>query len=327
MSGERPIIEVHNLVRRFRRVRAVDGLSFSVMPGQVVGFVGANGAGKTTTMRIMATLDVPTSGTVRICGHDVMNFPTRVRHAIGWMPDAYGAYDYVSVFEYLDFYARAFGFKGKERRERVDEVMEFVDLHPLAQRDMNELSKGMRQRLCLGRTLLNDPAVLILDEPAAGLDPKARVEFIRLVRLLAEDGKTVFISSHILSELGQMCDAMLFIDDGKLVHQGSAESLMKESRAEALVSIKVHGDDSGLREWAMMRPGVTLQDESVQGIRILVDDSSPDDMSRHLKSLIDAGIQVVEFHQEKLSLEDAFVSMLDRSNGVEPPALPGGNGT
>ena len=321
MSDTTPIIEVDNLVRCFKNMRAVDGLSFSVMPGQVVGFVGANGAGKTTTMRIMSTLDIPSFGTVRICGYDVVNFPTQVRRRIGWMPDAYGAYDCVSVFEYLDFYARAFGYTGKERQNRVSEVMEFVDLQSLVHRDMKELSKGMGQRLCLGRTLLNDPEVLILDEPAAGLDPKARVEFIRLVRLLAEDGKTIFISSHILSELSQMCDALLFIDAGRLIHQGSAESLMQKHQVDILVTIRVHGDSDELRDWALMRPGVEFHDDIMQGARVRIMDASPKALSQHVRSLVETGIQVVEFHQEKQTLEDAFVSMLDETN---PPPLPAG---
>ena len=190
----------------------------------MVGFVGANGAGKTTTMRIIATLDYPTRGTVRIGGIDVLQYPAKVRSNIGWMPDNFGTYDHMTVVEYLDFFARALGYRGEERLERVEDVMEFTDLASLGDRLINKLSKGMGQRLCLGRALIHDPDLLILDEPAAGLDPKARVELKHLIRILAEDGKTVFISSHILSELGEMCDTLLFIDQGKIIHHGSADS-------------------------------------------------------------------------------------------------------
>ena len=220
-----PLVKVRNLTRRFGTLQAVQGISFDIDPGQVVGFIGANGAGKTTTMRMMATLDVPTSGSISIGGRDVLNFPNEVRRLIGWMPDAYGTYENMTALEYLDFYARAFGFGSKERQERIGEVMEFTNLASICTRPMNQLSKGMAQRLCLGRTLLHDPPFLILDEPAAGLDPQARIEFKHLVRLLAQEGKTLFISSHILSELGEMCDTMLFIDTGRIVHYGSAESL------------------------------------------------------------------------------------------------------
>ncbi len=313
------IVEVDSLVRRFRKVQAVDGLSFAIPEGSVVGFVGANGAGKTTTMRIMATLDMPSEGQVRICGLDVMNYPSEVRRLIGWMPDAYGAYENMTVLDYLDFYARAFGYRGAERRDRIDDVMNFVDLVPLAERDMTELSKGMKQRLCLGRTLLNDPRVLILDEPAAGLDPRARVDFIRLVRLLAEEGKTIFISSHILSELGQMCDNLLFIDGGRLVHQGSAESLARHEGNRMLVNVQVHGDPAAVRDWALLNPGVELYEETLQGARLLFDEFGAADLSKHLRKMIEDGVPVAEFHQEKVSLEDAFVRMLNRA---EPPPLP-----
>jgi ABC-2 type transport system ATP-binding protein len=186
-----PAISVKNLTRHFGALKAVDDLSFDVPRGSVCGFVGANGAGKTTTMRILASLDYATSGTVEICGHNVINAPAQVRSLIGWMPDDFGNYDHMTVIEYLDFYARALGYKGKERQMRVQEVMEFADLLPLADRMSNKLSKGMTQRLCLGRSLIHDPEVLIMDEPAAGLDPKARVELKNLIRILAEEGKTI----------------------------------------------------------------------------------------------------------------------------------------
>ena len=195
------------------------------------------------------------SAASRIAGYDVVNFPGAARQVIGWMPDAFGAHEYMTVFEYLDFYARAFGFRKGERAARIAEVMEFTDLAPIAERMMNKLSKGMAQRLCLGRTLLHDPAVLILDEPAAGLDPKARVEFKRLVRLLAEEGKTIFISSHILSELGEMCDTMLFIDAGRIVHHGSAESLQLHSGGQVLYDIHVFGDAAGAGELGGVESG------------------------------------------------------------------------
>lgn len=315
-----PIIQVEELTRRYGAVEAVSELSFSIERGQVVGFVGANGAGKTTTMRVMATLEMPTSGALSICGYDVVNFPVEVRRCIGWMPDAYGAYEHVTVHEYLDFFARAFGYRGHERRERVGEVMQFTDLEVIADRAMNTLSKGMGQRLCLGRTLLNDPEVLILDEPAAGLDPKARVDLIHLIRLLAEDGKTVFISSHILSELGQMCDSLLFIDQGRLVHHGSAESLTLHEEAGALVLVRVAEGADRLQEWAMMQRGVRVLDEVKEGVRLVFETDEPAELAEHLRRMVQAGIPVVEFTRERRRLEDAFVSILRQ--GMAPPPLP-----
>ena len=306
----KPIISVQDLHRSFGKVQAVRGVSFQIFPGQVIGFIGANGAGKTTTMRIMATLDMPDSGSVEICGIDVVNFPTEVRQRIGWMPDAYGSYEHMTVLDHLDFFGRAFGLKRAEREQRVREVMEFTDLAPLATRPANKLSKGQTQRLCLGRTLLHDPQVLILDEPAAGLDPKARIEFKNLVRLLAAQGKTIFISSHILSELGEMCDTMLFIDAGKVVHFGSAESLRRHSTTSALIDVRLAGNPEALRTWVEMSPGVTLTDAHREGGRIELASSEPDAIATCLQKRISDGLPVTDFHREERRLEDAFVEIL-----------------
>ena len=319
----KPLVSVKDLWRTFPSVSAVRGLSFDIYPGQVVGFIGANGAGKTTTMRIMATLDVPSRGSVRIGGHDVVNFPNEVRRMIGWMPDAYGTYDNMSVLEYLDFYARAFGFRRAERRERMDEVMEFTNLVTIADRPINKLSKGMAQRLCLGRTLLHDPQFLILDEPAAGLDPKARIEFKHLVRLLAEEGKTLFISSHILSELGEMCDTMLFIDNGQIVHHGSSESLRNHNTAGAVVEVRVAGEPGSLVEWVPMQPDLKLVEATRQGARIRLETDTPEAAAAVLRRLIQGGIPVTEFHREERKLEDAFVDILKSGNRpADPMPLP-----
>src|SRR5688572_6341310 len=225
MKPTEPFLAVENLARTFGGVKAVDGLSFELLAGQVVGLIGANGAGKTTAMRILATLDVPDRGQVRLGGVDIVEFPNQVRRRIGWMPDHFGPYSDTTVADYLDFFGRAHGLRGADLRNRVTEVTDFTDLGSLAERSMNKLSKGQTQRLCLARTLLNDPEFLILDEPAAGLDPKARLEFKNLVRVLRERGKTLLISSHILSELGEMCDSLLFMDRGRMVHHGDTDSL------------------------------------------------------------------------------------------------------
>lgn len=311
MSNAEPIISVRNLSRTFEGVDAVRDVSFDVFPGQVVGFIGANGAGKTTAMRIMATLDQPTRGSVSIGGHDVVNYPAAARARIGWMPDAYGAYEYMTVLEYLDFYARAFGFKKEDRSRRVVEVMEFTDLVSIADRMMNKLSKGMAQRLCLARTLLHDPDVLILDEPAAGLDPKARVEFKQLVRLLGTEGRTIFISSHILSELAEMCDTMLFIDAGRIVHHGSAESL-QQGGDRVLYDIHVHGAPEPLLTWIELNPGVSLADAHKRGARVTFESPEPEAVSAHLRRMLADGVPVIEFHRETRKLEDAFVEMLKK---------------
>lgn len=308
----RPIISVRDVHRSFGKVPAVQGVSFDIYPGQVLGFIGANGAGKTTTMRMLVTLDIPDSGSIELCGLDALNFPSEVRRRVGWMPDAFGAYDMLSVEEYLDFSARALGFRGEERHRRVAEVMDFTDLGPLADRQMSKLSKGMSQRLCLGRTLLHDPQVLVLDEPAAGLDPQARQEFKSLMRLLAAEGKTIFISSHILSELGEMCDTLLFIHAGRIVHHGSSESLQGAEGAAALIDIQIAGDPETLARWVELSPGVTLVEMRKRGARVAVEDGTPEALAELLRRMIRDGLPVSGFQREARKLEDAFVEMVKR---------------
>jgi ABC-2 type transport system ATP-binding protein len=312
------LVEVRGLHRVFDKVSAVNNVSFDIHRGQVVGFIGANGAGKTTTMRIMATLDSPSSGSVRVAGEDVMQHPERVRRIIGWMPDSFGAYPYMTVFEYLDFFARAYGFKRAERAARVREVMDFADLTPLAERQMNKLSKGMGQRLCFGRMLLPDPDFMIMDEPAAGLDPKARMEFKNLVRLLAQRGKTLFISSHILSELGEMCDTMLFIDAGKIVYHGGADQLRRgdgngaDGNAEVVLEVTVSGDPDSLVQWAAMNPGWKVLEKKRDGARLAVATNDDAQVVAGLRKMVLDGVPVAQFRREERKLEDAFVEMIKK---------------
>lgn len=316
-SSSETLVQVRDVHRLFPNVYAVKGISFDIQRGQVVGFIGANGAGKTTTMRMMATLDVPSEGQITIANEDVMQQPDRVRKLVGWMPDNYGTYTHMTVLEYLDFFARAYGLKGKERTKRVQEVMDFADLGPLADRMMNALSKGMGQRLCFGRMLLPDPEFLILDEPAAGLDPKARMEFKNLVRLLSQRGKTLFISSHILSELGEMCDTMLFIDAGKIVYHGEAESLRRggtangeEAAERTVVDVTVAGDPAALVEWVSMNPGWSVLEQKRDGARLAMVGADPLVLAAGLKMMVVSGLPVTDFHREERRLEDAFVDMI-----------------
>jgi ABC-2 type transport system ATP-binding protein len=323
-SPSRPAaIRVRELSRHFGAVRAVDGISFEIPRGSVCGFIGSNGAGKTTTMRILATLDHPGDGQVEIGGVDVVEEPWQVRHRLGWMPDHFNVYAHMSVLEFMDFHARALGFRGRERRERLGEVMEFTDLASIAERPANKLSKGMTQRLCLGRALIHDPEVLILDEPAAGLDPKARVELKRLIRLLAEEGKTIFISSHILSELGEMCDSLLFIDAGKLVHHGDAESLKRRTDATGGIyfDVQLAAAPESLAGWCQMQPDVELLESRRLGGRLRLATDRPEDAAAVLARMVRDGLPVIEFHREQRNLEDAFMAMVG-DPAARPPAIP-----
>jgi len=308
-----PYLVVRDLARMFGQVRAVDGVSFEVAPGQVVGLIGANGAGKTTLMRILATLDLPDTGTVHIGGINVIERPTAVRRRLGWMPDHVGIYRDTTVGDYLDFYARAHGFRGDELVRRMADVVDFTELGALLERPADAVSKGQMQRLSLARTLLNDPEFLILDEPAAGLDPKARLEFKNLVRLLRDRGKTLLISSHILSELGEMCDSLLFMDRGRMMHHGDTDSLRRRdavAAGEFAISIRVHGDPAPLSAWLALRPGWRLVEDRRDGVRAAFAKSDPATLAAELKRLMADGIEVTDFHREERRLEEAFVEML-----------------
>ena len=231
-NGGTPAIELCNLHRHFGRLRAVDGVSFKAYPGQVMGFIGPNGAGKTTAMRILATLDVPTAGEAFINGYSVVDDPDKVRRIVGFMPDSFGKYANMDVVEYVDFFARAYGLSGDIRRDAVERVLVFTELRKLANKPIKTLSKGMSQRLALGRTLVHDPSVLVLDEPAAGLDPRARIELRGLIHVLATDlHKTVLISSHILTELGEICDSAAIIEAGRLLASGTMTEINQAQRA------------------------------------------------------------------------------------------------
>lgn len=328
-----PLVEVNHIVRWFEKVRAVDGVSFTLEAGQVVGLIGANGAGKTTTMRILATLDMADSGTVKLKGIDVAQYPGQVRRDIGWMPDHFTPYADVTVRDYLDFFGRACGWRGADLARRTREVVAFTELGPLADRLTDKLSKGQTQRLCLARTLLSDPDLLILDEPAAGLDPKARMEFKNLVRLLRDQGKTLLISSHILSELGEMCDSLVFMDGGRVVHHGNTESLQRHDHGDGALTIDivVHGPPATLLTWLTVRPGWKLLEERRDGARAAYTQPDAPALASELKRLIADGITVVEFRRAERRLEDAFVNIL--RDGVrpapaasvataEPPPLP-----
>ena len=230
----------------------------------------------------------------------------------------------MTVAEYLDFYARAYGYTGATRAKQVEEIMAFTELTSIQDRLMHTLSKGMGQRLCLGRALINDPDLLLMDEPAAGLDPKARIEFKNLVRILSQQGKTILISSHILSELGEMCDTMLFIDKGRIVHHGSSETLRRGDEHDFRVEIEVEGAVGRLLEWAALQPGLKLVESTNRGARFDFAAPAQGDLTQLLRRAVSDGIPVCDFHRLERRLEDAFVEVLMKSNGsaTPPPFKP-----
>jgi ABC-2 type transport system ATP-binding protein len=336
-----PIASARGLMKAFGDVRAVDGIDFDIPAGSVVGVIGANGAGKTTTLRMLATLEVPDAGTVSVGGADCLNQPREARARIGWMPDHTGVQPNTLVTDYLDFFARAHGLQGEARRARLVEVMQFTDLVRLQARPMKGLSKGELQRLSLARTLLHDPDLLILDEPAAGLDPKARIEFRNLVHLLRDQGKTLIISSHILSELGEMCDRLIFIDQGRIVFDGKASELGRTQRIESVdtdappalpgepvvqaaprlhavaVDIRVASGRETLAAEIASRPGWRVVTTLPDGVRAEHESDDPAALARELAALVAAGIPVCTFAPRETRLEDAFVQVLKRQEGTK----------
>src|SRR4051812_23844932 len=255
-----PLIELRHLHRYFGTTRAVNDISFEVPAGTVFGYIGPNGAGKTTSMRILATLELPTYGDAFVDGFSVLEDPDRVRKRLGFMPDYFGTYPNVNCWEYLDFFARAYGLVGRERHQALRHVMSFTQLDRLAEKPISGLSKGMKQRLCLGRSMIHDPAVLILDEPAAGLDPRARIQLREMIGQLAADGKAILISSHILTELAEMCDTVAIIEQGRLLAVGSVDEIHLAQQPERLVQLTVLGGGVVVGPW--------LEQRSMRGIEI-----------------------------------------------------------
>ena len=306
-----PMIELHRLHRFFGDTRAVSDVSFSVPKGEVFGFIGPNGAGKTTSMRILSTLDLPTYGDARVDGFSCLNDPDRVRKRLGFMPDYFGTYPNVNCYEYLDFFARAYGLVGRRRHRAMKYVMDFTGLDKLAEKPIRGLSKGMKQRLCLGRSMVHDPAVLILDEPAAGLDPRARIELRVMIRELAANGKTVLVSSHILTELAEMCDRVGIIEKGQLLATGTVDEIQQGTEKESVerdVVVRVMSNSEGLA-------GLLSQKEGIRGVRIdgqlvhFVHDGDRTNEVAMLRELVEADFEVAEFRSQQKSLEDVFMEV------------------
>lgn len=304
------MIELRRLHRYFGRTKAVNDVSFEVQRGQVFGFIGPNGAGKTTSMRILATLDCPQQGDAFVDGFSVIDDPDRVRRRLGFMPDYYGTYPNVNVLEYLDFFARAYGLLGNDRRQAISYVLDFTGLNPLRDKAVNGLSKGMKQRLGLGRTMIHNPVVLVLDEPAAGLDPRARIELREMMRRLAADGKTILVSSHILSELGEMCDVVGIIEQGRILAVGSVAEIQRrgQQKQQSFVRLRVLGGVDGAAAWLTARGDI--HELKIDGDSAIFahegDENSEADL---LRDIIAAGFRVAAFGSHVRSLEDVFMQV------------------
>ena len=302
------MLEIDGLVRHFDKLRAVDNISFNVKRGQVFGFIGPNGAGKTTTMRILATLDLPQQGDVRVNGISVVEEPETARKMTGFMPDYAGVYSTTTVEEYLDFFARSNGLQGHARRAAVESVIDFMGIGELRERHVERLSKGLKQRVALGRAIIHNPQLLVLDEPAANLDPRARIEFRTLIRELAADGKTVLLSSHILTELSEICDAVAVIEKGKILATGTVEEIMTGLREHRVISVRLSGDRNGAMRFLLEQPSVAKVMDANDRLQV---EFTGDDTSQValLAALISAGFPILEFNTEGAGLEDLFMKI------------------
>jgi ABC-2 type transport system ATP-binding protein len=306
-------IQIRDLTKCYGNRTAVDQVNLEIYEGELFGFVGPNGAGKTSTIRIMATLLQPTRGEILVGGHSVRSDPRGVRRAIGYMPDFFGVYHDMKVWEYLDFFAACYRIPQPARLRLINELLELVDLGHRREDWVNSLSRGMKQRLSLARTLVHDPQVLILDEPASGLDPRARVEIRELLVELARMGKTIFFSSHILSDVGEISTRVGIIEAGKLVAVGALNELQQKLLPRRIVEITLLENPDGANTLLASLPGVgkveeVTENEANHRKRYLVEFSGDDTaLSKVLSSLVQAGMPVLHFTEDTQNLEEVFL--------------------
>jgi ABC-2 type transport system ATP-binding protein len=302
------MIRAVGLCKRYGRVHALDGLSLDVPAGAIYGFIGENGAGKTTTIRVLATLALPDEGEAEVAGASVLREPDEVRRLMGYMPDFFGVYDDLKVTEYLELYASLSGMRGASAASVRDDLLELVDLGHKRDEFVENLSRGMQQRLCLARALIHDPQVLLLDEPASGLDPIARVEMREILKELARMGKTILISSHILAELADLCTHVGIVAAGKVVREGAlADVLWAAERPSYL--LRVLCDPSSATRVLEEQVGVGPVTTGPDGIRFRCDGGAAGSAAA-LAAVVAAGIPVTRFIEEESSLEATFLRLL-----------------
>jgi ABC-2 type transport system ATP-binding protein len=317
-------LRTSGLLKRYGRTLAVAGIDLSVEEGEIFGLVGPNGAGKTTTLRMLATLLVPTAGDAAVMGHSVRREPYAVRRVIGYMPDTFGVYDDMRVWEYLDFFARCYEIPAARRRRIVGDLLELVDLGGKRDDYVHALSRGMQQRLCLAHALVHEPPVLLLDEPASGLDPRARVELRELLRELRRLGKTIVISSHILPELEELCTSVAIVDRGRVLASGTVESIQARFRRGLVVRARVLGETADVDTAARF---LASQPE-VGGVETLPDGRlelalrGPDDVAADLLArTVAAGHRVAAFAPAVSDLEELFLQITSELPEASASAL------
>lgn len=310
-------IEIEGLTKRYRRLTAVDNVSLTVEEGAVFGFIGPNGAGKTTTMRVLTTLLRPTAGRVRVAGYDLAKDPRSVRRYVGYMPDFFGVYDDLKVWEFLDFFAACYDVPAGKRASLVADLLALVDLGHRSDDYVESLSRGMKQRLCLARALAHDPRILILDEPASGLDPRGRIEMRELLRELHGMGKTIFLSSHILSEVAEICTDVGIIESGKIVASGRLGEMQARIRQHRVIKVRLLGDAveraRSVLERTMGVQAINRGEASNGTDWHLQIDFAGDEaaVSAMLAKLVQSGVPVVSFWEERGDLEELFMQLTE----------------
>ena len=304
-------ITTRNLTRSFNGVSAVNDLSLKIQAGTLYGLIGPNGAGKTTTLRMLAGLLEPTSGEIRINELRIRDYWRELQWQIGYMPDFYGVYEDMLVWEYLDFFARCYRLAPERRKQVTDELLDLVDLTEKREAYVHTLSRGMRQRLCLAHALVHDPNILLLDEPASGLDPRARVEIRELLRELRDMGKTILLSSHILSELAELCDTVGIIDHGQLIASGSIAEIQKRISQTRRLVLR-------LLDNKVIAQEILQSNQNVSSVSVLTEEpftaeirfsGGEADAANLLENLVGSGVRVALFGEANANLEDVFLQL------------------
>ena len=304
------MIEIKGLTKKYGKFTALDALDLTIKEGVVFGFVGANGAGKSTTFSILSTLLAPTSGVAYVNGVNVVENPVEVRRQLGYMPDFFGVYDQLKAEEYLDFYGASYGLSAKEREQLIPELLELVNLTDKRYEYVDLLSRGMKQRLCLARTLIHDPKVLILDEPASGLDPRARSEMRDILKHLKTLGKTILISSHILPELAEMCDEIGVLDKGRLIAQGNVATIQAQLAGDKEMTIKVISDVASAVRHIEEDPNISTIEANVEdGIITFLYKGTREEQVDMLKNALLANIAIYSATEIEKDLEDVFMAI------------------
>jgi ABC-2 type transport system ATP-binding protein len=302
------MIEIKGVTKIYKELVAVRDLNLEIAQGDIFGFIGPNGAGKTTTIKMLATLLKPTQGYARVCGYNVITQTDDVKRVMGYMPDSFGVYDDMKVWEYLDFFGAAYKIEKIRRREIIDQVLTLTDLLFKKDAMVDSLSRGMKQRLCLAKTLIHDPQVLLLDEPASGLDPRARIELRELLKALRGMGKTILISSHILTELADFCNTIGIIEQGKLLYSGDITAITDRLRGGKVIEVRVReGFEAKAEELLLNNAAFQRVERDGLDLRVTLAPETPSDAVADL--LQENGIKISAIKEQEIDLEEVFLQV------------------